>query len=98
MLPRPELAASAPREAEPDAPAETPRKRGALGAAGAALLAIAVKGKALADRMCLLARPDELADVTDADRRIWAIRYFGPCFFLGAATFFTHHLLGRQGF
>jgi Zn-dependent protease len=31
--------------------------------------------------------------VTPADRRTWAIRYFGLCFFLGAAIFFTQRLL-----
>jgi Zn-dependent protease len=41
---------------------------------------------------------EDLAQVTDADRRVWAFRYFGLCFFLGAATFFTHQLLERRGF
>jgi Zn-dependent protease len=41
---------------------------------------------------------EDLAAVTDADRKIWAFRYFGLCFFLGAATFFTHQLLERRGF
>ena len=31
--------------------------------------------------------------VTPAERRTWAIRYFGLCFFLGAAIFFTQRLL-----
>ena len=41
---------------------------------------------------------DDLDQVSDAQRRIWAFRYFGLCFFLGAATFFTHELLERRGF
>jgi Zn-dependent protease len=35
----------------------------------------------------------DLELVTPADRRTWAIRYFGLCFFLGAAIFFTQRLL-----
>lgn len=35
----------------------------------------------------------DLAEVTPADRRIWAVRYFGLAFFLGAAIFFTQRLL-----
>lgn len=35
----------------------------------------------------------DLELVTPADRRSWAIRYFGLCFFLGAAIFFTQRLL-----
>lgn len=36
---------------------------------------------------------EDLDLVTPNDRRIWAIRYFGLCFFLGAAIFFTQRLL-----
>lgn len=39
---------------------------------------------------------EDLTLVTDADRRTWAIRYFGLCFFLGAATFFTNRLLAHH--
>jgi Zn-dependent protease len=35
----------------------------------------------------------DLEAVTPNDRRIWAVRYFGLCFFLGAAIFFTQRLL-----
>jgi len=35
----------------------------------------------------------DLEAVTPTDRRTWAIRYFGLCFFLGAAIFFTQRLL-----
>jgi Zn-dependent protease len=35
----------------------------------------------------------DLELVTPEDRRAWAIRYFGLCFFLGAAIFFTQRLL-----
>ncbi len=36
---------------------------------------------------------DDLDLVTPAQRRTWAFRYFGLCFFLGAAMFFTRQLL-----
>jgi Zn-dependent protease len=42
-------------------------------------------------------RNDDLELVTDADRRLWATRYFGLCFFLGAAVLFSHQLLERRG-
>lgn len=35
----------------------------------------------------------DLEQVTPADRRVWAVRYFGLAFFLGAAMFFTQRLL-----
>lgn len=35
----------------------------------------------------------DLEHVTPVDRRIWAVRYFGLAFFLGAAIFFTQRLL-----
>jgi Zn-dependent protease len=35
----------------------------------------------------------DLELVTPADRRAWALRYFGLCFFLGASIFFTQRLL-----
>ena len=36
---------------------------------------------------------EDLELVTPEDRRLWAFRYFGLCFFLGAAIFFTRRLL-----
>ena len=38
---------------------------------------------------------EDLELVTEADRRTWAFRYFGLCFFLGAAVLFTRQLLAR---
>jgi Zn-dependent protease len=35
----------------------------------------------------------DLAEVTAADRRAWALRYFGLCGFLAVALLFTHQLL-----
>ncbi len=38
------------------------------------------------------AAPDQ-QPVTEEERRAWTYRYFGLCFFLGAAMFFTHRML-----
>lgn len=38
-------------------------------------------------------RNEDLDLVSPTDRRVWALRYFGLCFFLGAAIFFTQRLL-----
>jgi len=54
------------------------------------LMLIAVLGLGHAWRS---ARDPDLDLVTDADRRVWAIRYFGLCGFLGACIVFSHRLL-----
>ena len=52
------------------------------------LLLIALMGVGAAFR-----RNDDLELVTPEERRLWAFRYFGLCFFLGAAMLFTQRLL-----
>lgn len=52
------------------------------------LLLIGLMGVSAAFR-----RNEDLDLVTPQDRRLWAFRYFGLCFFLGAAIFFTQRLL-----
>ena len=36
---------------------------------------------------------EDLERVSPADRRLWAVRYFGLAFFLGASIYFTQKLL-----
>lgn len=36
-------------------------------------------------------------EVTPEERRLWAVRYFGLCAFLGTAIFFSHRLLTAPG-
>jgi hypothetical protein len=37
----------------------------------------------------------EVEPVPEDVRTRWTVRYFGLCFFLGAAIFFTQRLLGK---